>query len=325
MKYKNIFALVFVSFFACLTAFAQGVVIENLSSVNKFTPLFEIGLGTDMSTASSYFLNNGDNYIADTVYYKNEGDTVFTPYPYTTDLKQNTYSINFKLYNPYDFYFLKSINLEFPFTYTSLEEKFMYDSLTYSVRYTRNKDSRFDLEGMYVGLNFFDIELNPINFKVFSRYYLPFYKYKEQSDSTDDLIYNKQIELGRSNEFLIGGSIFSNFETVSLGLTGIYEMRSADFADRILTNFHFGFSSVKNTEIYLDASYVWSLGDYKDEYRVSLWRTNLYEKYSNIGLGFKIFFTENFYANVGYRIKVWGENSIAKNTVLLKAGYIFSK
>ena len=104
-----------------------------------------------------------------------------------------------------------------------------------------------------------------------------------------------------------------------------YEYRAGDFSDRILTNFHFGFLSVKNTEIYLSVDYIWSLGDYKDEYKVSHWRTNLYEKYSNVGVGFRILFTENLYANVGYKIRVWGTNSIAENIVLLNVGYIFLK
>ena len=332
-KLKFILILFLFINFTNISVFSQGIVIDksNDTTPAKKTSIFEIELHGDIKSSSSYFDKDKKNQMTDTIYYRADDDTVDMAYPYTTDFEQEVYYINFKVYNPFDVCFIKdvsffkTINLELPFVSTSIEEKFMYDSLNYSRRYTRNKDGRFGLDGISLGINVFDMDIKPINFKIFSNLYFPIYKYKSKSDSTNDIMNNKRIELGRETELMFGGSIFSSFSTVCLGLTGAYEYRAGDFSDRILTNFHFGFSSVKNTEIYLSVDYIWSLGDYKDEYKVSHWRTNLYEKYSNVGVGFRILFTENLYANVGYKIRVWGTNSIAENIVLLNVGYIFLK
>jgi len=295
-----------------------------LNAQTKTQKKIEVGLDVKLTNSSSIYNSNSEEQVKDTLFYEDKEKDKIIPYPYTTDMSQQSYILNFACHDLFSDNFGAYLNIKFPFVNTSIEEKFSYDSLDFSRRYTKNKDSYFCLSGAEVEMCLVKFDLDLVSFNFFTNIFVPFYKYKENSDSTNEIINNKKIELGRNFESSYGANINLNLKSIKLGLTGVYENRTGDFTDKIITNFHFGFSNVDKTELYLDLDYATSLGEYKPEYKISQWRSLLWEKYFDVGVGFNIFFTDYLFTEIAYKIRLWGENTIVKNTVNINLKYLFN-
>ena len=305
-----------------MTAFS-----DNDSKVAAKNKLFDFRLSTEISSATMRYDRNSNNIITDTLRYRDSLDAVHT-YQYTSDFNQQKYNLRVGYLGVENLYCYATL----PLAYTTAEEKFTYDS-TLTARFQRNKHSKFYAEGLQfdAGYRFnFDF-LKNINVTVLGGIFLPFYKYDAISDnaiidSSDFFkIDNKKIEFGRAFETLIGAKFDFNFAPVRMQLGGIYNQRSEDFADKLHLNFLIGFSNIADTELFANFRYAASMGDYKEKYAVNFWRQALWENYFDVDLGFTIFFTEEFYTNLGYTIRLWGENTLSLKTIGINLGYIIRK
>ena len=314
--------LFFANIFFVSSIFAQEINIEEEKNKQK---LFELGVTANFEKSISYFDKNGKVQVTDTIYYQKEGDSTVAYYPYTTDKARRNYVLDVSVYNPLTNYFLKQLTVELPFSYYSIKEQFTNDSAVLARKYTRNEDSRYEFDGHGFDLSLFRINTKYIDFDIFTKLYIPFYKYESLSDSTEDIMYNKKIELGREKEFALASNVRAKISKFRFGIEGIYQMRAGDFTDRILSKLYLAFSNVKNTEIYTNLNYIYSLGEYQEKYKVSQWRTTLYERYFDAEVGFKIAFTENWVADIAYAVKIWGENTPARNNIRLNLAYVFTK
>ena len=303
---------------------------DNRDKNNKATvrnQLFDFRLNANATSASMRYDRNANDIITDTLRYSDSLGEVHT-YLYTSDFKQQKYNLNIGYLGVKNLYCYAT----FPFIYTTVEERFTFDS-TLTARIPRNKGSKFDAEGLRFDAGYcfnFDF-LQNVNLTVLGGIFLPFNKYNSINDaaiidSTDDFkIGNKKIELGRVFEGLIGTKFDFNFHPVRMQLGGIYNTRSKDFADKLHLNFLIGFTNIADTELFANFRYVTSIGDYEEKYIVNFWRQTLWENYFDVDLGFTIFITEEVYANLGYTIRLWGENTLSHKTIGINLGYIIRK
>ena len=280
--------------------------------------MFDFRINTDISTASMRYDKNGNSILTDTVIYIDTNEKTFY-YPYTTDFAQQKYNFIVGYLGVRNLY----CYVNFPLIHSSVSERFKLDS-TLTVRTQRNKGTKFYFEGSQIDAGYtFDFDF--LNITVLGSVFFPFYKYSSTVDTTDDYFDNKNIQLGRVFETSTGTKFDFNFENSRLQLGGIYNQRSEDFSDRLMFNLLFGLSSVENTELFANLKYIRSISDFKEKYQIDFWRQALWENYFDMNLGFTIFFTDEFYANLGYVIRLWGENTLSQKTVNINLGYVFRK
>ncbi len=305
--------------------YAQGAKIEPPKK-NIEKNILDIGISGTFGNASSIYDANGTQQMQDSLYYKPDDTTDAVYFPYSTEFKQQSYILSCAYLGINNLI----INAALPFTHSYAIEKLTYDTVSFSPeRHTINEDSEFYLEGIDVSGKY-DFDYSPIKLSVLGGIFAPFYKYEAPQsnpavDTTEKRTNSKQLQLGRLFESKIGAMIQVDLNIINLGLAATYNQRTGDFTDRMLYNFHFGFTSVEKTEVYLNFNYIASLGDYKDEYKIDVWHSNLYEKYFNIDVGFKILFNQNIYGNIGYLIKLFGKNTLAENMLHINLGYIFTR
>jgi hypothetical protein len=106
-------------------------------------------------------------------------------------------------------------------------------------------------------------------------------------------------------------------------LAGFYNFRSGDFSDRMIFDFLIGFSNIPNTEIFANVRYINSLGEYEEKFKANHWSSVLWEKSVEVDFGFKIFLSEQLYANLGYSLSVWGKNTLGLSIAKINLGYVF--
>jgi hypothetical protein len=315
---------------------SQPIMPEFIKKNNDKTKkqLFDFRLSTDISSASMRYDNNGKGIVDDTgIFVDSLGEE--HKYQYTTDFSQQKYNLQIGYLGVKNLYCYAKL----PLAYTSISEKLKYEADTdFSRRYERNKGSKLYSEGVQFDAGYtFNLDflmsaipnpnLNPNDFSLnvtfLGSVFLPFHAYSSASKSIDDF-YGKKVELERPFEASAGikmDCVAGKFRMQ----VGMIEQISKVFADRTHINFLFGLSNVENTELYANLKYVKSSGDYRDEYRVDFWRQTLWENYLDLDLGFTMFFTDEFYSNVGYTIRLWGENTLSRKTVSINLGYIIRK
>lgn len=277
--------------------------------------LFDFRLSIELPNASMRYDENAEDILEDTLYFTDSSNKSHK-YQYTTDVNQQKYSLNIGYLGLKNFY----AYIKIPIVYSAIEEKFKYDS-SFSTRYKRNEDSKLYLEGTQINAGYcFDFDFLKLN--LVGEIFFPFYKYQTMTDTTSEYINNKKIELGRTLETSFGTRLNFNLKPVNFELGGLYNIRNDNFTDRLKLNLLIGLNNIENTELFVNFEYLTSLDSFKDDYRVSFWRETLWEKCFNAHLGFKMFFTDEFYADIGYAIKLWGKNTIASRSVKINLGYI---
>ncbi|OYT10623.1 MAG: hypothetical protein B6I18_08145 [Bacteroidetes bacterium 4572_112] len=103
----------------------------------------------------------------------------------------------------------------------------------------------------------------------------------------------------------------------------LYNYRAEEFSDRLLLKTLFGLTSVENTELQMLIKYAFCLEDYKPEYLFNprqeiFWSNNL-----DFGFNFNMRFLEQFEANAGYTLSIWGDNSWNYGIFNMKMSYHF--
>jgi hypothetical protein len=291
---------------------------ENKSEI-KSKQWLDIRLGAEFPSASMRYDKDANEVLEDTLHYTDTA-AVLHKYRYTTDLNQQKYYLQLGYIGIENFY----LYAKFPFAYASIIEKFNYDS-SITVRYTKDEDSKFYVEGSQINAGYrFNFDFFNIN--LLGELFFPFYKYDGNADNSNiDSIGTKTIKLGRTFETSIGTKFDFNLKPIKLELAGLYNSRAEGFSDRFLFNFFVGLASIEDTELYANFVYSTPIGDYQEKFNIDFWRQTLWEKYFDTNIGFKVFFNDDFYANISYTVRMWGENTLAFRTVNVNLGYILQK
>jgi hypothetical protein len=277
--------------------------------------LFDFRISTELGSSSMRYNNNKDEIVDDTLYFTDSNDALHK-YPYTTDFIQQKYSISVGYLGLKNFYLYAKL----PIVYSSVIEKFKYDT-NLTARYERNNESKFWLEGLNLDAGY-TIVFENLNIHLLGELFIPFTTYNNLTDTTDEPTYNKHLELERVFEGTVGTKIDYLLEPIRLEIGAKYNFRQNDFSDRLLFNFLIGLSSVEDTEFFANFNYVSSIGSYSAQYAANFWRETLWEKYFSVDVGFMMFVSDEFYFDVGYNIKLLGENSISTKTLKINLGYI---
>lgn len=296
-------------------------IFNNPNKENK--KLFDIRVSSNISNSSMRLDKNKTEILEDTLLYtdisiEDEPDTTEYILPYTTDFSQQKYNIHIGYIGLENFY----IYAKFPIVYTNVIEKFSKND-NMPQRIIKNEKSDTYLEGVNLDVGYnFAFEKTDINF--LTELFFPVGKWNEPPDlDTSQLINNKWLDLNRQYNLNIGTLINIKLHPIYFNIGCAYNHRGGDFTDRLLTKFLVGLNSIENTELFATLKYNMSLGDYKEEYAVSFWKYPYWAKTLELELGFKMFFTDDFYINVGYDILVMGKNTLATRVVNINIGYLF--
>lgn len=293
----------------------------NTKKAESSHKLFDVRLSVDLFTSSMRYTHNADEILEDSLAYIYQ-DTATLEYDtlrlgYTTDFTSQHYNLHFGFVGLENFY----AYAKFPIVHTSIVEKFKYDTTIIS-RYERNNKSKTYLEGLHLDAGY-TFRTNFMNASLVGGLFVPFYKYHDWTAETDSILNGRSIELGKTLQAKIGTIFDVNLKPLHLQLGGIYNHRAGDFTDQLHFSFLLGLSSVESTDFYAELKYKHSLGDYKDSYQVGFWREPLWSKSADVGVGFKMFFTDKFYIDAGYFIRVWAQNATALRNVNINLGYLF--
>jgi hypothetical protein len=294
-------------------------IFSNNDKTNK--KIIDIRLSSNIKTASMRYDNNAKEIVEDSLVFLYTDTTTdsTTEYnlKYTTDLSQQKYNLHIGYIGLENFYIYAKI----PFTYTSVIEKFSYDD-NYA-RLIRNDKS----ETYFEGINFdagYSFSLKKININLLTGLFIPFGKWEMPIDLDTSLPVNDRwLNLNRKYELNFGTMFDIKLNPIHFQIGCIYNNRGRDFTDRILTNFLIGLNSVENTEISANLKYNTSLTNYKNEYAISFWEYPHWSKTLDLELGYKMFFTDEFYIDVGYNLCLTGKNTLATRTVNIVLGYLF--
>jgi hypothetical protein len=298
-------------------------IFNNTKNINKTNKkFFDIRLSSNIKTASMRFDNNTMEIVKDTLIYNHIDTTTDSTkeykLPYTTDLNQQKYNLHIGYIGLENFY----IYAKLPIVYTSVIEKFSYDD-NMPLRLIKNEKFDVYVENVNFAVGYI-FPFEKIDISVVGRLAIPFGKWNKPADlDTSAPINNKWLNLNRTIETNIGTIFDINLTPIHFQIGGVYNYRNGDFTDRFLTNFLVGLNSVENTEISASLEYNTSLSDYKNEYMVSFWEYPKWSKTLNLELGYKMFFTDEFYINVGYNICLWAKNALATRNVNINIGYSF--
>jgi hypothetical protein len=308
---------------------------KNTNNTNKKDTVrnkwLDFRLSTDIVSTSMRYDSRSNEILKDTLPIFIDSLGIEHKYPYTTDLSQKRINLHIGYLDIKNLY----CYIKFPFIYTVIEENLEYDS-TLTIRYPINNDSKFYCpEGSQVDVGY-SFNFDFFNITFLGSVFFPFYKYNSNrnsininSDSTDNYIdkyiNTKKIELERAFETSIGTKFDFNFKPVRMQLGGMFNQRSEDFTNRLHLNFLVGLTSIEETELFANFRYVTSLGDYAEKYKIDFWHQTLWENYFDVDLGFAIFFTDEFYANLGYTIRLYGENTLSHKTLNINLGYIIQR
>jgi hypothetical protein len=315
--------LIFTFFFGICNLNSQPI-MPNFIKKNKDATKkqwFDFRINIDINSAAMRYDKDGNDIVADSVignYIDSLGVAQEYEYNYTTDFSQQKYNLQF------GFLGVKNLFLyaKFPLVHTSIIEKLKLENdPELTERFIRNEKTETFWEGMQLYANYC-FDLNFMNVTVLGGMFIPFEKYNSKSKSIDDFD-GRIVELGRVFETSVGARFDFHYESIRLQLGGLYNQRCEDFSDRLLLNFLVGLSSVENTELFANFIYVNSLVDYQESYQINFWRQPLWENYFDMDLGFSMFFTDEFYVNLGYSIRIWGENTLSLKTVKINLGYTF--
>ena len=291
---------------------------------------FFFGIETEFTNSSKKIAMNGDEFITDTIVRidtvridtTNKNDTIKRAF--TTNFSQQRYSLKTGyVYNGLNLF------LSLPFVNFNIEEKTMRDT-AYTVREVIRNSSSFYAEGIDFLVNYAVFNYNFLTVGILGNVFVPFNSYKKTNVSDDSLniiyapnyVQQKEIEHNRSLETNFGTVFDLNFKQVTVEIGGIYNYRNwnENFANRLIFNLLFGLETVADARLFVNFTYTTSLGDVNERY-CSFWKTTLWEKFFDTDVGFKIFFTEEFYIQGGYSIRLWGENTLAKNILKFNLGY----
>ena len=237
---------------------------------------------------------------------------------YTTDLSQQKYNLHIGYLGLENFY----IYAKLPFAYMSVTEKFSTNEY-FNQRVIKNDKSEIYFEGINFDAGY-TFSFERININLLGSTFFPFGKWNKPPDIDTSAIFNDcWLNLNQKYELTIGTNLDIKFKPIHFQIGCHYNNRGGGFSDRLLTNFLVGLNSVEDTEIFANLIYKKSLSDYKNEYAISFWKYPYWSNSLNLELGYKMFFTEEFYINVGYNLCLWGENTLATRTVNIAIGYLF--
>ena len=297
-------------------------IFNDINKKNK--KLFDIRISSNINNSSMRFDKNETEILEDTLFYTDisiiddKTDTTDYILPYTTDFSQQKYNIHIGYLGLENFY----LYAKFPLVYTNVIEKFTKND-NMPQRLTKNEKSHIYFEGINLdaGYNF---AFDKADISFISGLFLPFDKWNVPLYlDTSQTINNKWLDLKRKYELYLGALIDIKLQSIHFNIGCSYNHRGGDFTDRLLTNFLVGLNSIENTELFAMLKYNMSLGDYKEGYAISFWQYPYWSKTLELELGFKMFFTDDFYINVGYDILIMGKNTLATRIVNINIGYLF--
>ena len=86
-----------------------------------------------------------------------------------------------------------------------------------------------------------------------------------------------------------------------------------------------GISTIEKTEFFVEYIGNFSLGQKENTSFPELvfWRNLEHSSFDDIRVGFTIFFTDSFYTNGSYKIRLAGQSIISDRIVSINVGYIF--
>jgi len=306
-----------------INSYSKPVFVSKTTSDNTINKKkFDIRLSTNIKNTSTRFDNNSNEIIADTLIFESHDTTTDTTTEYKlryiTDFEQQKYNLHIGYIGLENFYVYATL----PFVNTKVTEKFAYDTNMVR-RMIRNKKSDTYFEGINFDMGY-TFHFEKININLMSELFVPFGNWNAPLNlDTSALTDNKWINLNRKFELNLGTTFDIKLNNLYFQIGGLYNYRGGNFSDRIFANFLVALSNIKNTEIFANLKYKTSLTDYKEEYAVSFWEYPIWSKTLAVEVGFKMFFTDAFYINVGYDICFWAKNSLAKRSVNINAGYLF--
>jgi len=303
-----------------INVYAQPI-FNDINKENK--KLFDIRISSNINNCSMRLDKDETKILNDTLLYtdissEDEPDTTEYILPYTTDFGQQKYNIHIGYIGLENFY----VYAKFPFVHTNVIEKFSKNENMTQRRIKNNKSDTY-LEGVNLdaGYNF---AFEKTDISLISELFIPFGEWNIPADlDTSQPTNNKWLDLNRKYEFNVGTQIDIKLQTIHFNIGCAYNHRGGNFTDRLLTKFLVGLNNIEDTELFAMLKYNMSLGDYKEEYAISFWKYPYWSKTLEFELGFKMFFTDEFYINVGYDVLLLGKNTLATRIININFGYLF--
>lgn len=293
--------------------------------------IFDFRISSNIEAASSRYNHESKEIVDDTLHYYNDSTGYMESHLYTTDLNQQRINISV------GFLAIKnlSIYLNVPLVNSSVTETFRYDT-SITTRWDRNDESKTYIEGAALSASCFLINGKVFSTEISGSVGFPFHDYKFTIDSTTDPINNKKITISNFMEYNVGASIGLKLSSVSFNVGAVYNFGNNDFSDMLHLNAGIAISTIPNTKLYTNVDYATAMSEFNPETQsVSFHRihTSLYtnkitqpwERHLDAGIGFKINFTEYIYADVGYDIRLWGDNALGSKLININLGYIMLK
>ena len=297
----------------------QPVLIDFLKNKSNNKYKFDVNLEANIIAASTRYNKNGTEILKDNwIHIWEDSSTIDTfQLSYTTNFNAQSYNLSFGYNGIKNCWIYASI----PFIYYKVVEKFNYDTSELS-RFEKNNNSKFIIDGLNLDAGY-TFNFDNFNFNFFGGIFIPLYKYENWIDTTKELFHNKNIQFGKVFNSKIGTSLDLNLKPIHLCLGGFYRLYNEYVSDNIIVNFLIGLSSVENTDFFIKLNYCHPLKNYDNVYEVTFWREILWNKYLDFIIGFKMLFSDEFYLDAGYDLRVWGNNTIARRSVNIKLGYLF--
>ncbi len=311
------------------------ILLSNTLPSKDFNKPFDVKLTYSRQTTGKFYDYQGKSYLKlDEEHYSPKIDTISKKTD-TTNLVLDTIGWESR---DYSFEYLKhSLQLDFiynpnkyvkleatlPLSFYSLEEKWGTlgilngERITYAGGETKAKYNLTRLD--YFGLNCEAFAYNNrLILGLRGAVYIPF--------GGDTSIQNTSEYPFLSDGFLdvrTGPIIGFRHKNIRFTTEILYNYRGEGPIDNLLINTNFAFSTVTDTEMKIMLLYAKSLEPYKEEYKFTTTRENIWEEYLDIGFEVKLKFTDNFNGYSGYRLRFYNKNNWNTGMFWLTGSYIF--
>lgn len=283
--------------FVCVLSYAQPikpVVKKQVKNSSKW----EISLGYSMGNASLYHDKEGNKITkkVDTIppgAYENP-DTIFAKYTFQYTNYTIVPSVSYKATE-----YLK-LSASLPFTMSFMEEKYTYD--TAYARTIRNDYSHYIFDYLALGIDY-KLLKGTFEIDMLGGLKVPFGTQDGQGNTDSVFLCDNAFE------YFAGTKLTYNSQKSRLHAGLVFNGRSEDFSSRFIFNGGLDFLTVKDTELKVKFVYLLPIDDINSTPEFNTLRRPLNEELFQTGVGFKIYFENDMFAEVGYNINLHGKDT----------------
>lgn len=202
-----------------------------------------------------------------------------------------------------------------PITFNSLEEKYIADD--YGVRHDKKRYFLTHLEFLGIGAKYELFRRKSYGVFIFEARIPPGFKNGILDTSTNSFLGDGAFEL------LTGLALGIKTDKFLLESIFLYNYRDEELADQLIIRTEAGICSVPDTKLSVTGDFVLSLKSYKEAIPIKTNQIVTQEDYIAVGFEFSMNFSESFYGEFNYNIKVLGKNSWNAAAYRIGVGVLF--